>query len=238
MPQTRVSIISPAYNEARTLPEFVRRTAAVMNKAVGAQWELIIVNDASTDDTRSVLDGLQKKYANLRPVHHRRNGGQTQGFASGFAHARGEIVITMDCDLEVVPEDIPLFLDRMRGSVDVVNGIRTNRKHTFAINFASRIYNILLFLFFKTLTYDSASNFTAFRGRLVRSLKLRYNDHRYIIPIVMRRGAREIDEVIIHHHYRKAGMSKYGAARKFILGFVEILYAWIRITLLGRYDLR
>jgi glycosyltransferase involved in cell wall biosynthesis len=232
-----VSIISPAYNEAGTIPELVMRVSKVMEKS-NCSWEFLVVNDASTDNSRDVMRTLQKKYPSLRPLNHVRNSGQTACFSTGFREAKGDIVITMDSDLEVRPEDIPLYLERMKGDIDVVNGIRTNRKHTFSINFASRIYNILMFLIFRTLTYDSASNFTAFKAGLVRNLKLTHNDHRYILPIVKRRGAREIEEVIIHHDYRKAGRSKYKAIWKFVLGFFEILYAWYRIEVLGEYDVK
>ena len=234
-----VSIISPAYNEAKTFPELVKRVNTVMSKTVGSSWEFIVVNDNSTDDSVKVLQKLQKKYKNLQFINHSRNLGQTGAFSTGFKYARGKIIITMDGDLEVDPEDIPLFLQKIKGSVDVVNAIRTNRKHVFAINFVSRIYNLLMYLFFKILTHDSASNFTAFRAHLVRNLQLRHNnDHRYIIPIVQRRGARDIYEVVIGHHFRKAGMSKYTAIKKFFFGFLELLYAWFRIIVLKQYDIK
>jgi glycosyltransferase involved in cell wall biosynthesis len=229
--------VCPAYNEAKILPKLIKRISDVM-KNLNFEWEVLIINDASTDNSADVLRKLQKRYKQLRPITHTKNRGQTGCFSSGFQNATGDIVITMDSDLEVDPEDIPLFLQKLKGEVDVVNGIRTNRKHTFAINFASRMYNMLVFLFFKTQTYDSASNFTAFRAKFVKGLKLCHNDHRYILPIVQRRGAHEIDEVIIHHHRREAGRSKYTAIKKFFYGFLEIIYAWFRIIVLRQYDIR
>lgn len=233
----KVSIVCPSRNEAKTFPELVRRIDTTMKK-LDYDWEIMIVNDASIDNSTEVLRKLQKQYKQLRPITHTKNKGQTGCFSSGFQNATGDIIITMDSDLEVIPEDIPLFLQKLEKDADVVNGIRTNRKHTFTIHFASRIYNLLMFLFFKTLTYDSASNFTAFRGKFVKGLKLRYNDHRYILPIVQHRGAKEIDEVIIHHYRREVGRSKYSAMKKFFYGFLELGYAWFRIVILRQYDIK
>jgi len=234
----KVTVISPAYNEAANLEELVQRVHKTLTKFVGKRnWEFIVVNDNSSDNSKVILEKLKKKYQNLRPVHHYKNRGQTGCFDTGFKLARGDIVITMDGDLEVHPEDIPLFLEKMKHpDVDVVNGIRTNRKHTFAINSLSRIYNILMFLVFQSPVYDAASNFTAFRSKFIKGINLKYNDHRYIIPIVQRRGAREFDEVIIHHDYRKSGISKYNAMKKFFFGFFELCYAWYRINVVKEYD--
>ncbi len=239
MQEIKVSVVAPAYNESGNLPEFVRRTEATLSKAVGnSGWELLVIDDCSRDNTAEVLGSLKKKYPNLRPINHTKNRGQTGCFDTGFKAARGKIIITMDSDLEVYPEDLPMFIKKMDDGADITNGIRTNRKHTFAINFASRIYNILMFLLFKSQVYDAASNYTSFKAEFVKGINLKHNDHRYIIPIAQRRGAKEIDEAIIRHDFRKSGISKYKAINKFISGLFEIIYAWFRIQVLKDYDRR
>jgi len=231
MKMVEVTVISPVYNEENNLKELVKRVSKTLKTYIGKKWEFIVVNDNSTDNSARILTALEKKYPNLRVFTHEKNKGQTGCFDTGFKNAKGSIVITMDGDLEVYPEDIPKFLDKMKEKdVDVVNGIRTNRKHTHSIHFASRMYNILLFLIFKTTTYDSASNYTAFRKKFIKGINLKKNDHRYILPIVMRRGAKTVEEVIINHDFRKSGMSKYRALNKFLYGFIEMVGFYCRLN--------
>jgi hypothetical protein len=117
----------------------------------------------------------------------------------------------------------------------VVNGIREHRKHKFWLRFASRFYNMLMLLFFNCPVLDAASNYTAFRRDLVRGLPLRGNDHRYLIPMVVRRGAERIGEVVVRHSDRTKGKSKYKVSAKFLKGGPEIIRVWFRIKR-GVYD--
>jgi len=142
----------------------------------------------------------------------------------------------MDGDLQVFPEDLPLFVEKIRKGYDVVNGIREHRQHSFVLRFASRVYNTLMLIFFNVPVIDAASNFSAFKAKFVKGLKLIDNDHRYIIPIVMKKGAKRIGEIVVRHTERKGGKSKYKTLIKFIKGGPEIILAWFRIKL-GRYNL-
>lgn len=231
-----ISVVSPVHNEARNLDEFISRIRKVM-KSLGLKWELILVNDASTDGSAEILRKWSLKDKRVVVFSHRRCMGQTGSFRTGFNNARGSMVITMDADLQVLPEDIPLFARKIESGYDVVNGIRENRQHPFWMKLASRFYNILMLVFFRSPVFDAASNFTAFRTRYVKGLPLRDNDHRYIIPIAMRRGAARIGEVIVAHHARKHGKSKYTALPKYLRGFPELFVAWLRIRS-GKYDFR
>ena len=234
----KVSLVIPAHNESGTLDELMERITKTMNSCMKKdEWECLIINDTSTDNTGKMLEELKKKHTNLRPFHHKINKGQTGCFDTGFKNARGDIILTLDGDLEVKPEDLPLFIKKMDDGADIVNGIRASRKHTFSIQFASRMYNILMFLFFKSLFYDAASNYTAFRSKFVKGINLKKNDHRYILPIATRRGAKEMEEVVIQHDRRSSGTSKYKAINKFIFGLFEIVNAWYRITKRKEYDL-
>jgi glycosyltransferase involved in cell wall biosynthesis len=230
-----ISIISPIKNEQRVLKELINRVSRVMNSNYGDDWEFILINDASTDNSKEVIESMLKKNRNLVLFNHKKSKGQTGCFKTGFDNAKGNIIITMDGDLQLSPEDIPQFVDKINKGYDVVNAIREHRKHPFWIKVASRIYNLLMLLLFNSPVMDAASNFTAFRSKFVKKLPLRGNDHRYIIPIAMRRGARKIGEIIVEHKGRRHGKSKYKTIPKYIKGFPEMFIAFVRLHS-GYYD--
>lgn len=227
----KTTILIPIKDESKTLVELVKRINNVMNPKYKNEWELLMIDDASTDKSVEIIKQLTKKYKNVKLIEHKKSKGQTGCFQTGFNNAKGRTAITMDGDLQVMPEDIPQFLEKMDQGYDMVNGIRENRQHPFWIRLASRIYNTLMLLFFDSPVFDAASNFTAIRTDIVKGVKLRGNDHRYIIPIAMQRGARKIGEVVIASHERKSGKSKYKALPKYIQGFFEIFTAWLRLKL-------
>lgn len=231
----KASIIAPMKNERGSLKELVKRVSQVMDKRCKGSWELLLIDDASDDGSGEMMDALAKKDRRIRVFHHQRTRGQTGSFRTGFREAKGDVVLTIDGDLQMPPEAIPLFIDKIEAGDDVVNAIRSHRKHPYWIKLASRIYNVLLFVLFDSPVFDGASNFTAFRRRFVKDLPLQGNDHRYIIPIAMRRGARNIGEEVVDHQARGTGKSKYKALPKYLRGAPEILAAWLRIKS-GRYD--
>lgn len=231
----QISIVIPICNEEENLRELTNRVNSVMTKCCKKNWELLLVDDDSSDNSLKVMQELAKKYKNIRALHRTKKGGQTGCFKMGFDNAKGRIIITMDGDLQVLPEDLPLFVDKMKKGYDVVNAIREHRKHIFSLRLLSRIYNLLMLLLFNCPVIDAASNYTAFKANLVKNLKLTDNDHRYIIPIVVKRGAKTIGEVVIQHKDRKEGKSKYKGLTKFIQGGPEIILAWLRVKS-GRYN--
>lgn len=233
----KISVITPIKNEQSSVKELTERVIKVMNSNYGSNWEFILVNDASTDNSRAIIEKLLRKYKNLVSFNHKKSRGQTGCFKTGFDNATGDIVITMDGDLQVLPESIPRFVEKVKLGDDVVNGIRENRDHPFLIRLASRIYNVLMLIFFNSPVMDNASNFTAFRARYIKNLPLKDNDHRYIIPIMMRRGVKRFGETIIEHKRRSNGKSKYKTLPKYIKGFPEIFFAFSRIRS-GRYDFK
>jgi len=231
----KYSILFPIHNEAETIPELVARTRATMDAYTGdGDWEALLVDDRSTDDSLAVLRREAERCPNLRVLVHTVNKGQTGAFETGFHQARGDIVVTMDADLQVLPEDVPRLLDKMAQGYDLVNAIRMKRQHEALIRLSSRLYNFLMRLFFWCPVTDAASNFTAIRTEYVRDVRLVDNDHRYIIPIVQRRGGRRIAEAPVRHEARKHGRSKYGL-NKALTGTPELLRAWRRLHR-GMYD--
>ena len=231
----KFSVISPIKNEEKVIYELIERVTKTMNKNYKNNWEYILVNDASQDKSSILIKDISKKNKNIVLINHKYSKGQTGCFKTGFKHSKGEIIITIDGDLQVQPEDIPSFIEKINNGYDVVNAIRENRFHPFWIKLASRIYNTLMLLLFNSPVMDAASNFTAFRSKYVKNLPLKDNDHRYLIPITMRRGARRFGELIVEHKGREKGKSKYKAFPKYIKGFPEIFIAWVRIKF-GVYD--
>ena len=231
----KVSVLSPIYNEEGVIEELVERVTSTMKKCCGDDWEYLLVDDASTDRSVEIMERAAKKNRNLKVIKRKKSGGQTGAFKSGFDNAKGDIVITIDGDLEVSPEDLPLFVEKMNKGYDLVNGIRENNQHPFWVKFASRTYNLLMLVFFNSPVMDNASNYTAIRTKFVKGVKLIDNDHRYIIPILLRNGLKRMGEVIVQHNIRKTGKSKYTALPKYIKGFPELLVAWFRINF-GKYD--
>ncbi|MBW2974415.1 glycosyltransferase family 2 protein [Candidatus Woesearchaeota archaeon] len=227
----KYTILSPIYNEEGAIRELIERVNKTMNAYSKGKWEYLLIDDVSTDKSCKIMEELSKKYKPLRILRHKKQKGQAGCFATGFREAKGEIIVTLDGDLQVMPEDIPLFLNKTKEGYDLVNGIRENRKHPFWIKLASRIYNIFMLVFFDSPVMDSASNFTAVKTKFIKGVRLRGNDHRYIVPIAMRNGAKKIGEIIIKHNTRNSGKSKYKALSKYIRGGPEIIFAWIRFRM-------
>ena len=225
----KISVLSPIRNEEDVVEELITRVSKTMRKHYGKNWEFLLIDDASEDRSAEIILGCAEKNKNLVLIRHKSSRGQTGCFRTGFNHAKGDIIVTLDGDLQVMPEDIPPFVSKIEEGFDVVNAIRENRIHPFWIKFASRIYNVLMLLLFESPVMDAASNFTAFRAKFVRKLPLCDNDHRYMIPITKERGAKVFGELIITHKGRSSGKSKYKALPKYIKGFPEIFFAWMRI---------
>ena len=127
----KTSIVVPIYNEEGNLRELAERVNNTM-KEYGEDWELLLIDDLSTDKSFQIIKELEKKYKNIRALSNKKKGGQTGCFQTGFDNAKGKIIITMDGDLQVLPEDITLFVDKIEEGYDVVNGIREHRKHVFS----------------------------------------------------------------------------------------------------------
>lgn len=227
--EQEISLIAPIHNEEDNIEELSQRAEEVLDELVGSDgWEFLLVNDASTDHSAGMLNRISSRRSNFRIFHHDRVLGQTGGFKTGFDHARGRISITIDGDLQLFPEDIPLLYNKLQEGYELVNAIRSGRRHHLTIVLSSRIYNLLMRIFFRCPVSDAASNFTAVVTERVRGLRLTHNDHRYLIPILQSRGLTRISEIPVRHAPRLRGSSKYSIT-KALTGFPELLYAWWRV---------
>ncbi len=210
-PTPDLSIVLPVYNEAGSLPSLIPELTQVLEQ-LGRTYEIIAVDDGSSDESIAVLRRLQEQEPGLRIVQFRRNFGQTAAFAAGFDYARGDIVITMDADGQQDPADIPHLLAVMEeGDYDMVNGWRQNRKEPFLTRkLPSMVANWLIANTSDVRLHDRGCSLKAMRRDLVKQMQLYGELHRFIPEVASMIGAR-IAEVPVNDRPRRAGESKYGA---------------------------
>jgi len=206
-----VSIVIPVFEEEESLPHLYESVKSVMDR-LSRKYEMVFVDDGSSDGSLKTLEGFQKKDPNVVVVAFRRNFGQTAAMAAGFEYAEGDIVITMDADLQNDPEDIPKLLEKIK-DYDVVSGWRKSRKDKFfSRRLPSMIANGLISKVTGVHLHDYGCTMKAYRKEVIKDVKLYGEMHRFIPAIVSWVGA-SITEVETNHHARRFGRSKYGISR-------------------------
>jgi glycosyltransferase involved in cell wall biosynthesis len=209
-----VSVVIPAYNEVESLPLLVDGIVPVLEGLGGARWEVILVDDGSTDGTAELMRKLAAERRGLKAVLLRTNFGKSAALMAGFREAEGDIVITMDADLQDDPQEIPAFVAMIEEGYDLVSGWKRTRHDPMEKRLASRFFNRVVRRVSGVPLHDFNCGFKAYRAWCVRDLSLHGNQHRFIPAILSRRGAR-VGELPVRHHERKFGVSKYGIARYF-----------------------
>jgi len=233
-----LSIIASVYNEKLNLPSLTARIVEVMQHYPNAQgWELIMVDDASTDGSWEVMEKIQEQYPeNVRLEQHPQRRGQKDCFMAGFSKARGWLSLLMDADLQVLPEELPLVLDKaLLEGHEIVCTYNDPRRGGKTRGIVSRIGNVFMKLLFRSPVRDAGANFMAVQTRFVRSVNLVHNDQRYLLPISMRRGLKKISEVGCIFGLRGYGKSKYSKFKKAMQGIPEMLALKYRLVA-GFYD--
>ena len=226
-PAPDVSIVVPIYNEVDNLPDLVARIGAAMaGQALG--FELLAVDDGSTDGSRERLRELAASTPWLRPVLLARNYGQSSALQAGFDRVRGRYVVTLDADLQNEPDDIPLLLARLEADpdVDMVSGWRKDRQDAeLSRKLPSRIANKLISSATGVHLHDYGCALKAYRRPIIDRIRLYGELHRFIPSLAKEAGAR-ITEVPVRHHARTRGVSKYGIDRTFrvILDLILIVF--------------
>lgn len=210
LPLPVISIVIPLYNEAQNVPLLCERLAEAV-RPLGKPWEMILIDDGSRDGTATALQAAAKLYPELIPLTFRRNYGQTAAMQAGFDHARGEVIVTLDGDLQNDPADIPLLLTKMEETdADIVSGWRKNRKdHAIKSNLPSRLANRLIAKITGLKLHDLGCSLKAYRRDLLDELKIYGELHRFIPAVAMQYGAKIVEQEVSHHK-RQFGVSKYG----------------------------
>lgn len=207
-----LSVVVPLYNEEPNVAELHRELTAALG-AWGRPYEILFVDDGSTDGTFPVLQELQAGDPRVRVVALRRNFGQTAAFAAGFAHARGRMVATSDGDLQNDPRDLPMMVGMLEDGHDLVCGWRRRRRDPWLTRrLPSSAANWLISRTTGVKLHDYGCSLKVFRGEVVRSLRLYGEMHRFLPAIASERGVR-IAEVEVNHRPRRFGASKYGLSR-------------------------
>jgi glycosyltransferase involved in cell wall biosynthesis len=207
-----LSVVIPVRNEAPSLEELHSELAATLD-AWGRAYELIFVDDGSTDESFEILARLQSIDPHLRVIRLRRNFGQTAAFAAGFEYARGRYIVTSDGDLQNDPRDIPAMVDTLERGCDIVCGWRKDRKDAFlSRRLPSMMANALISAVTRVRLHDYGCSLKAFRAEIVKGLKLYGEMHRFL-PAIASEQTSSIKEQIVNHRVRKYGRSKYGIGR-------------------------
>ncbi len=209
-----LSVVVPIYNERENVAPLHEALTYAMSR-MARPYELVFVDDGSSDGTRDVLRVLAGEDPHLRLVMFRRNYGQTAAMAAGFRVCRGRIVVSMDGDLQNDPADIPRLVERLEDGFDVVCGWRRHRQDRVSTRLLpSRIANFLIARVTGARIHDTGCSLKAYRSWVVRSLHLYSDMHRFLAALGVGIGAR-ITELPVRHHARRAGTSKYGLGRIF-----------------------
>lgn len=221
-PAPDISLVIPAYNEQENIPTLLDRVSQAMN-SIGRPFEVIIVDDGSTDQTPHLLRAGQQKHTWLRVLRMKKNGGQSAAFEAGFQAARGRYIATIDADLQNDPEEIPRLLSMLESSgVDMITGWRKDRQDTPFRRWQSRQANRIRNWISQETVIDSASSLKIYKAECVKGLKLFNGAHRFFPTLVKMRGYTCL-ETPVKHSQRFAGTAKYGFRNRALRAFIDLL---------------
>lgn len=206
-----LSVVVPAYNEAENLEPLCSAIQECL-QPLGYSYELVLVDDGSTDETAHLARLLCQQYPFLKVIRLRRNFGQTAALSAGFRYAKGQVVVAMDADLQYRPEDIPALLAKIEEGYDIASGWRKDRKDPFLRKFPSFVANRIIRWLSGVPLHDFGSTFKAYRREILEEIKLYGEMHRFIPALAASIGAR-ITEIPVHLYPRERGRSKYGLGR-------------------------
>ena len=207
-----LSVVVPVHNESPNIKSLYDELTQTLGE-YGRSYELLIVDDGSTDDSFEQLAALQARDSRLRVIRFRRNFGQTAAFAAGFAHARGQLVVTSDGDLQNDPRDIPAMVALIEQGHDIVCGWRKDRKDTLVTRrVPSVLANKLISWATGVPLHDYGCSLKVFRAEVVKPLRLYGEMHRFLPAIASQMGV-SIAELVVNHRPRRAGATKYGLSR-------------------------
>ena len=226
-----VSLVIPVFNEEETLIELKEKIINVFQKE-NMNGEIIFINDGSSDNSAKIISDLENENSEVKFVDFRFNKGKAAALQSGFDMAEGEIVITMDADLQDDPDEIPNLVNKINEGWDVVSGWKKNRKDPIGKRWPSKLFNYTTRIFSGIKIHDFNCGLKAYRNEVVKTIKVYGELHRYI-PVLAAMEGFKITEFVVKHHPREYGESKYGFGRLF-----KGLFDLITVLFLGRFTVR
>jgi dolichol-phosphate mannosyltransferase len=232
--QPYLSLVIPAFNEQQNIDVLLKRCGEALS-GLSRPFEVIIIDDGSTDDTPALLLAGLSQYPWLRILRMVRNGGQSAAFDAGFRAARGQFIATIDADLQNEPEEIPRLLQLLNDDCDMVTGWRQHRNDTAVRRLQSRIANYVRNKISQETINDSACSLKVYKRECLEGMQLFKGMHRFLPTLVKMRGFR-VSEVPVTHCQRYAGTAKYGLRNRAFRAFVDLLAVrWMKSRYI-RYD--
>jgi glycosyltransferase involved in cell wall biosynthesis len=221
-----VSVVVPLYNEASTVGALYQQVAEALSDV---RWEIVYVDDGSTDTSYAELAQLHADHSNVRVVRLRRNFGKAAALSAGFGEARGEVIVTIDADLQDDPAEIPNLLAKLDEGYDLVSGWKCTRRDPLTRRVFSRIYNGVTAVVTGVHLHDMNCGLKVYRAEVLHNVRL-YGDMHRFIPVLAHHLGFKTTEIAVNHRERAVGRSRYGLER-YVRGFFDLL----TVAYLGRY---
>jgi glycosyltransferase involved in cell wall biosynthesis len=215
----KISIVIPTFNEKESIPDlYLEICDAVPGKS---DWEIIFVDDGSSDGSKDEIEKIISKDPKVKLISFYRNFGKSAALSEGFKHSRGDIIITMDADLQDDPAEIPNLINKINEGYDLVSGWKKVRHDPWTKTFPSKIFNFVTRLLTGVKIHDFNCGLKAYRNSVVKSIEIFGGRHRYI-PALAGQKNFSVSEIVVNHRSRKFGITKYGGSRLFH-GFFDLL---------------
>lgn len=228
-----ITVVVPLYNEDESIKELVHWISRVI-ESHGFTYEIVLVDDGSTDNSWEEITGLAKENFNVKGARFNRNYGKSAALDTGFKLAKGEVVITMDADLQDSPEEIPALYNKIKNEgFDLVSGWKRKRHDPITKTIPSRFFNMVTRIISGIKLHDFNCGLKAYKNKVVKNVELYGEMHRYIPVLAKWQGFSNIGEQVVVHQKRKYGKTKFGFER-FIFGFLDLL----TITFVSRFRRR
>jgi glycosyltransferase involved in cell wall biosynthesis len=226
-----ISVVVPVLNERDALPGVLDELERTLS-GLGRSFEVIVVDDGSTDGSFAIVEGEARRWPWLRGIRLRRNFGKSAALATGFDHSRGDVIVTIDGDGQDDPADIPALLEELERGADLVSGWKRERRDPWTRRLASRVFNRVTARLSGIAIHDMNCGLKAYRGECARSLEVYGELHRFVAVLAAQQGWR-VGEVAVHHRPREHGRSRFGLER-YLRGGLDLL----TVTFIGRYQHR
>ena len=228
-----LSIVVPLYNESESLEELSSWIAKVLDKS-SLNYEIIFIDDGSNDNSWEIIKTLQLDNAKIKGVSFRRNYGKSAALNVGFSKAIGDVVVTMDADLQDSPDELPELYKMIKNDgFDIVSGWKKNRKDPLSKTIPTKLYNSVTRWVYGIKLHDMNCGLKAYKNEVVKNIEVYGEMHRYIPLIAKWAGFQNITEKVVQHQARKFGVTKFGLER-FVFGFLDLF----SITFIGKYGKR
>ncbi|MCD4693469.1 MAG: glycosyltransferase family 2 protein [Calditrichales bacterium] len=215
-----VSIVIPLYDEKDSLKELTERVISQL-KLLKKKYEILFIDDGSRDGSFDILLELKKQYPEIRIIRFRKNFGKSAALSEGFKRANGEMVITMDADLQDDPAEIPGFIKKLESGLDLVSGWKKKRHDPISKTVPSKLFNLATRILTGIKIHDFNCGIKAYRKAVIKAIPVYGELHRYL-PVLAHWQGFKVGEIIVQHHARKFGKTKFGF-RRFLSGFFDLL---------------